>query len=309
MKKITMSTLLSLTMASSSFAGYQFTSKTTDAQGQQLSGTKGWVDGPKVRIEQTENSSDQQGEAGSYLLSNDGGKTVYMVSPRDKSYMKIDVDQLATRVGTFMNAAGPLMKVEFKDPQFKTVLNERGPEMFGLSTRHIKTTTSYTVDATVFGHHNITQVSRKDEIWLTKELNDSGMEIWSQQREIKTGNENIDKVIAAESKRLGGIPLKVISVTTSKSSDGEEETETSITEITSLKKADIPADTFKVPAGYQNKTEKIKSGLQALTSGLQKMQQSSNGGSDSKASCSGNEAEDAGKAIGGLLNGLFGGGK
>jgi len=154
-----------------------------DGNGRTVSPAKGLVDGPKAKIVTLENTK-ESGDAGTYILSRDGGKNVYLVSPANKSYVKIDIDELAAQVGNFMNAAGSFVKLEFSDPEFKTVLDERGPQMFGMKTRHIKTETSYTVNATVFGRSNRTAVTRKDEIWLTKDLNDSGMKLWSQQREI-----------------------------------------------------------------------------------------------------------------------------
>ena len=291
MKRVVVA-VVTLVTALNAFAGIEFTSKVSDKRDRTISTSKAWIDGDNAKI--TYDGKDSK--SGSYMLSTDGGQTIYMVNPKEKSYLKVDVDQLASQVGNFMNAAGGFMKLEFKDPKFKTTLNERGPEMFGLPTRHLKTETSYTVVATVFGKKNISHISRKDEIWLTDKLHDKALEIWSQQRKIRTGNENIDKVISAESSRIKGVPLKIISVTSTRESNGRERVEKSTTEITSLHKKKIPAATFKLPRNYENKNEEVKAGLQAIKSELIK-------------DAGDNAAEDTGKAVNSLLNGLFGGGK
>jgi len=291
-------TLIGLVLATglTATAGIEFNAKVTDKSGRAVTTTRGWVDGQKAKIEYVTGSNRGEVRRGSYILSKDGGKTVYMVDPQNKSYIKMDIDKLASQVGDFMNAAGAFMKLEFTNPKFKTLLDERGPKMFGLSTRHVKTETSYTVTASVFGNKNVTAVDRKDELWLTKKLTDSGMQLWTQQRTIKTGNEDIDKIIAAETKRFDGIPLKIISVTTSRENSDKAEVTTLITEITSLKKAAVPNSTFEIPAGYQNNNETLESGLNALSKSLNEAADSNKDGSPAKS-------------INTFMNGLFGSGK
>jgi hypothetical protein len=291
-RKTTMVGLVLLT-AATAMAGIEFTSKVSDERGRAVSSTRGWVDGSKAKIEEVSGRGSGGMEKGSYILSKDGGKTIYMVDPQNKSYLKMDIDQLASQVGQFMNAAGAFVKLEFTNPKFKTISDERGPKMYGLPTRHVKTETSYTVEASVFGRKNITVISRKDEIWLTKKLRDSGLQIWTQQRTIKTGNENIDKIIKAETKRLDGIPLKITSVTTTRENNDEPEVTTVTHEITSLKKAGISAEVFEIPADYKNNNEKVASGLEAITKGLQE-------GTDSR-----NEGSPA-QSINSFMNGIFG---
>jgi hypothetical protein len=152
------------------------------------------------------------------------------------------------------------------------------------------------VTASVFGNKNVTAVSRKDEVWLTKKLADSGMQIWTQQRTIKTGSESIDKIIAAETKRFDGIPLKIISVTTSRENSDKAEVTTLITEITSLKKTAIQSSEFEIPAGYKNNNETMESGLDAISKSLNDVTDSSKDGSPAKS-------------LDTFMNGLFGKGK
>ncbi len=287
---------LILATTASAMAGIEFTSKVTDKRGKPVSITKGWVDGPKAKIEYVNGQRGNGISKGSYLVSKDGGKTVYMVDPQNKSYMKFDIDKLASQVGNIMNAAGGFISLKFTDPKFKTLSDDRGPKMYGLPTRHVKTETSYTVKASVFGQQNTTAISRNDEIWLTKKIQDKGMHIWTQQRTIKTGNEDIDKIIASETKRLDGIPLKVISVTTTRENNGKPEVTTVTHEITSFKRTKIASGTFEIPRDYTSTNAEVATGLQALTQQMQK---------DTKDS----EKGSPGAAVNSLMNGIFGGRK
>ncbi len=287
---------LILATTASTMAGIEFTSKVTNKRGQTVSRTKGWVDGPKAKIEYVSGQKSSGLKKGSYILSKDGGKTVYAVDPQNKSYMKFDIDKLASQVGDFMNAAGGFISLKFTNPEFKTLSDDRGPEMHGLPTRHLKTETSYTVSASVFGQKNITSISRKDETWLTKKIRDKGMQIWTQQRTIKTGNKDIDKIIASETKRLDGIPLKVTSVTTTKENNKKPQVTTVTHEITSLKRTKIDAETFEIPKDYTSNNAEIATGFKALTQHMQ---------NDTKNSKDGTPGASVNK----MLNGLFGGGK
>jgi len=287
---------LILATTASAIAGIEFTSKVTNKQGQTVSRTKGWVDGPRAKIEYVSGQASAGLKRGSYILSQDGGKTVYAVDPQNRSYMKFDIDKLASKVGDFMNAAGGFISLKFTNPKFKTISDSRGTERYGLSTRHVKTETSYTVTASVFGQKNITSISRKDEVWLTKKLKDSGMQIWTQQRSIKTGNQDIDKIIASETKRLDGIPLKITSITTTKENNDKPEVTTVTHEITSLKQSKIAAGTFDIPKDYTNNNAEIATGFKAFTQQMQ---------NDTKDSDKGSPAA----AVNSLMNGLFGGRK
>jgi hypothetical protein len=295
MKRLLVVTGVSVLIGLSARAGVEFSSRVTDDQSREIALTKGVVDGPKARIDYLKSAADTGVKSGSYLLTKDGGKTIYMVDAENKSYLKMDIDKLASQVGDFMNAAGAFVRIKFSDPKFKTILNERGPKMFGLPTRHVKTETSYTVTAFVFGRRNVTTVSRQEEMWVTMKLKDSGMQIWTQQRRIKTGNKGLDKMIESETKRIKGIPLKLKSVTTTKQSNGKSETSTVMTEITSLKQVSVDAGKFEIPRDYKNNNEEIAAGINEL-----KRQIKENNDTKHKE---GTPTESINK----LMNGFFGG--
>jgi len=288
-------TALLITATVPAFAGLEFMTKTSDTRGT-VATAKGLVDGPKAKIEFVSGRSGPGMQKGNYMLSQDGGKTIYVVNPQEQSYMKLDVDKVAATAGQFMNAAKGFMQMTVSDPKIETLSDERGPKLHGYKTRHIKKRTSYTMTTSVFGRKDVTSVSREDELWVTDDLKDTGMQMWSKQRSVKTGHAEIDKVIEAEAAKLDGVPLKAVSVTTTKKSNGSEDVTTLTNEITSLKKARIPGKTFELPAGYKDSMAEVAAEMKRAGQEMESETENAPAGSPEQA-------------INSLMKGLFGGGR
>ena len=238
------------------WAGLEFQTQTSDKQGI-VATTHGFVDGAKAKIVFVSGRSGPGMQKGNYMLSQDGGKNIYLVNPEEKSYMKLNLDQIATQVGQFMDMAKGFVSMKFSEPKIETLLNERGPTMHGYPTEHIKQRTAYTISTSIFGQKDTTAMSREDEIWITKSIKDPGMQIWALQRSIRTGNKEIDKIIEAEAKKLNGIPLKTISVTTTRKGNGQTDVVTAVNQITAIKKSRIEPSTFAPPQGYRDATGEV----------------------------------------------------
>jgi len=296
----TLASVLLLT-TTAALAGIDFTTQTSDASGP-VATTRGLVDGDKAKIEFVSGRSGPGMQAGNYMLSQDGGKTLYMVNPKEESYMKLDLDKIASQVGMFMDAAKGFVSMTFSDPKVETLLDEKGPSMHGYATRHVKMRTAYTMSSSFFGRKDTTSVSRDDEMWVTKELKDAGMQIWAKQRSIRTGNADIDKVIAAETGKVSGIPLKTISVTTTRKGNGADDVVTATNAVTSLKTARVPAATFELPANYKDATAELAAEMKKAGEELDK---EVNEEADPSAAKPGSPQDSVRK----LMKGLFGGRK
>ena len=98
------------------FAGLEFTTKTSDKSGM-VTTAKGLVEGPKAKIEFVSGRGGPGMQKGNYMLSQDGGNTIYIVNPQEESYMKLDVDKVAATAGQFMNAAKGFMNMTASDPK------------------------------------------------------------------------------------------------------------------------------------------------------------------------------------------------
>lgn len=244
--------------ATPGFAGIHYKSTTrTESQGSRAQSSdiqaEGWVSGEKVKVAFLTNNGNPMAQAGTYILSKDGGKTIYLVNPQDKSYAEWSLQGMLGAVGAIMNGMGPLLKVQFADLKSTKLGEDDGGTVVGLPTRHYKYRTTYTMTVKVLGMGNTADVVSDQDVWATSRLTDLGLGVWLRAEPQRTGNAEFDKLIAAESGRFQGFPLKVVTTNTSTSKKGDKTTTTRSTmEVTSLDaSASIPASTFEIPAGYK----------------------------------------------------------
>jgi hypothetical protein len=196
----------------------------------------------KARIDFTEGQMPGAGDGG-YLITKDGGKSFYMVSPKEKTYMKWDMDAMMGMAG----AVGNMMKMQISDPKVETILDESGDPILGYPTRHFKIRTSYHMVMSVMGFKNETTINKEDETWTTTKLDVSALGNWFNKAP-KTQNPELDKLIEAQKGKLTGVPLKMLSVQTSTDNQGKAtvtRTSMNVTEIKTI--SDVPVD---IPADY-----------------------------------------------------------
>jgi Domain of unknown function (DUF4412) len=247
-----------LTAAAPAVAGvhYKSTTHTESSAGARAGGdieVEGWVSGEKARIEFRESAGNPMTKAGSYLITKDGGKTVYLVDPEEKTYAVWDLKAMMGMVGGVMNGAGPLLHLEFTDPKVEKTLDEDGGTVAGLPTRHTHYRTSYSMTIKVLGMGNTADVLTDQDIWSTQRLSDVALGVWLRSEPPRTGNEQLDKLIAAGMAKAQGFPLKMVTVTTNTShKKGKQTTTRSTMEVTELDTSAKVADaSFEIPSGYQ----------------------------------------------------------
>jgi hypothetical protein len=211
----------------------------------------GQVSGGKARVEFRE-SANPFTAAGSYLITKDGGRTVYLVNPEDKTWAVFDVEQMLGAMGGVLQSMGPLLKLEFTDPKVEKLGEEDGGTVAGLPTRHSRFRTSYSMKVKVLGMGQATEVVTDQEIWATSAVSDAGLGVWLRSSSPRTGNEQLDKLIAAEAGKVTGFPLKTVTVSTSKDKKGKESVSRMTMEVTELKTGvTVPETAFEIPAGYE----------------------------------------------------------
>ncbi|HEX3131742.1 MAG TPA: DUF4412 domain-containing protein [Thermoanaerobaculia bacterium] len=238
------------------FAGihYKSVTKTEDAQnrGGNSMEVEGWVAGEKARVEFKE-SGNPAAKQGSWLLTKDGGKTIFLVDPEEKTYAEWNLQAMLGLVGSVMQGMGPLLKIEFSDPKVEKLLEEAGGTVAGLPTRHYKYRTSYLMKMRVLGMANEANVVTEQDIWSTDRLQDVALGIWLRSDPPRTGNEQFDKLIAAEAGKTQGFPLKTVTVSTTTQKKNNKQTVTRSTmEVTQLDtSANVPGSSFEIPAGYK----------------------------------------------------------
>jgi hypothetical protein len=233
---------------------YQATTK-TDAQSRSSEvRVEGWAAGDKAKVEFKESTDGNPvTQKGTYIVSKDGGKTLYLVNPEEKTYAVWDLRGMLGAAGAVMNGVGPLLKVQFSEPKVEKLAEDDGGTLLGMPTRHYKYRTSYTMTMKVLGMGNASDVVTEQEFWTTTKLGDAGLGVWLRSEPPRTGNAELDKLLTAESYKMQGFPLKTVTVTSSTDKKrGRTNTSRSTMEVTQLDaSAAVPATAFEIPAGYK----------------------------------------------------------
>lgn len=244
-------------IAGQAYAGYQITiqsvsdgnkghGRRSQTQGQPThSVIQMATDGDMARIDFKEGQGPGAGEGG-YLVTTNAGKPFYMVSPKDKTYMKWDMESMMGLAG----AMGGMMKMKISDPKVEMLLDEAGEKMLGYSTRHYKFRTSYQMSMTVMGFKNESSVVKEEETWTTKQLDITTLGSWFSKMP-KTNNEDLDKLIQAEKGKMTGMPLKTLSVQTNTDGEGKSTVTRTSMEVTEIKKIGAGDVAAEIPADYK----------------------------------------------------------
>ena len=234
---------------------YQATTRTEtpQARGSEVR-VEGWAAGDKAKVEFKEATNGNPfTQKGTYILSKDGGKTLYLVNPAEKTYAVWDLRGMLGAAGAVMNGIGPLLKVQFSEPQVEKLAEDDGGTLLGLPIRHYKYRTSYTMTMRVLGRANVNDVVTEQDFWTTTKLGDAGLSVWLRSEPPRTGNVELDKLLTADRYKMQGFPLKTVTVSTSTDKKkGRTNTTRTSMEVTQLDaSAAVPASAFEIPSGYK----------------------------------------------------------
>lgn len=249
-KRIVAVAVLVLALAPAAWAGMVFTSVTKMEGGKgtpaQANTVKGYVDGELARIE-FQDSNNPIMEKGTYLITTDGGKEVYLVNPKKKTYSKLDVEGMMG----FAGGAMKMMNMKFSDPKVEKLGEGPGAIVAGMPTIHYTFRTTYSMSMSFMGMKKATRIVQEEEIWSAPKLVEAALGIWLRKSPPKFGDENLDKLVRAEMDKVEGFPLKRKTVQTTTDEKGRSETTTTMMEVTSLEVTSVPGSLFEIPSGYQ----------------------------------------------------------
>lgn len=240
-------------LAAPARAAMYFESVTTTAgqQGEQVLRTKSWVEGDNAKIVFAESDNPLMTEGG-YLLTNDGGRTLYLVDPEEKTISEWNVEALLGAFGTVMQGMGPLLKINVSDPKVEKLADEPGEPILGRSTHHYRFRTTYTMEMRVMGMGQSSAVDTVVDTWTTTQLSDPGFGAWLRRDPPRTGIADLDKLVDAEiAKGIAGVPLRMRTVSTSRDKKGRETVTTTTMEVTTIREEAAPAGAFAMPSGYE----------------------------------------------------------
>lgn len=245
-----------LAAAAPGFAGIHYKATTTvqdaAAKNSQIK-VEGWVSGDNAKVAFLESGGNPVAQEGTYMITKDGGRTLYLVNPEEKTYAKWDLQGMLGSVGAIMNGMGPLLKIQFTDPKVEKLGEGDGGTVQGVPTRNYKYRTSYTMTVKVLGMGNTSDVVTEQEIWVTPKLLDAGLGVWLRAEPPRTGNKEFDKLLNSEAYDFQGFPMKMVTTSTqTPKKGGKPSTSRSTMEVTQLDaSANVPASAFEIPNGYE----------------------------------------------------------
>lgn len=251
-RHLTLVSALLLACAPAAFAGIHYTADTLTESGKQRQKmtVEGWVDGAGAKIVFTEAGTPLM-KKGSYVVTEDGGETIYLVDPEEKTYVEWDLEALLQGLGGMMQAMGGMVDVQVDGVEVDNLDSGAGPAMHGLPTAYRKYSLSYDLRIKVMGMTRESRVETVNEVWSTDALDDVALGLWLRDAPT-TGFEAVDELIAAQQGQATGFPLKTVTTSTTTGKKGkQQDSSTTTMVVTSLdREASIPPATFKVPEGY-----------------------------------------------------------
>lgn len=249
LNKLGMVALAIIALAVPALAGVEFVAVTRGDSGLVEARVRALVSGSNIRVEYLEGEGAGPGE---YMVSRDGGKTLYWVEPATHTYAKYDTEEMMSAVGAMVQGVRGTMRVRFQSPKIEKLLEEDGGPVAGVPTRHYRYRTTYVSTAESMGVVKTISTTVEEDIWSSTELKDPALGAWLNKTPAKTGDVQFDSIIAAEMNKVQGFPVKRITVTRSvEPKDGKEHVARAEMEVMELKQVSAVDDAkFKVPAGY-----------------------------------------------------------
>jgi hypothetical protein len=231
---------------------YEATTRTVSQNGKTTQDfvVEGWVDGEKARIEFRQAKGAPVPDGG-YLITTDGGTTMYMVNPKDKQYMRWDLAGMLKSLTALTQSSGGMIDLRFTDSKVEDLGAGEDAEILGYHATSHKYRASYHMEMKVIGFKKAYSVVSEDQVWTTTALDAPGFGAWLRKAPPKTGDADLDKLIATQAKHIEGVPLRTVSHSTMTDSKGKTETSNMTMEVTKIEETPVDAAMFTIPDGYE----------------------------------------------------------
>lgn len=238
-------------------AGWHYTAVTETVEEKAKNNTKmlveAWIDGNKGKVLFTDTKGNPMLKDGNYLITTDGGATIYLVNPKDQNYMEWDMSMLMQMAGSM----GNMVKMQIDNYVTEQLEKSEGDNILGYKTTRYKHQTSYDMVVKVMGMGSTTSTETISEAWVTNKFTDSAFDVWLRMGPTTTGNESLDTMIEEEMNKIKGFPLRVKTKTETKQWNKKrtkvrrKQTSHSSTQVTKLAKMSVPGSTFQIPSNYE----------------------------------------------------------
>lgn len=232
---------------------YDFTASKTDDDGE-TAGTV-YVAGDRWRIDV---ASESAGKAGDYLLSTDGGRTITIVHPDQRSYSVHDAGDFERIVSRVMRGLDAVMTLQLRDAKVATASLGAGEAVAGRATRRYRLTQEYEVSVGMFGVSSDTRQRVVTDYWVDPRLALPRNPVLEMMSTLETALAQHDAAFvrrSAEARRtlFRGAPLKVVVTAESREDDGAVKRKVRTIQLGEIQQVAIDAPVFEVPRGFERK--------------------------------------------------------
>ena len=238
---------------STAFAGIYFESTNVTRQAGKKKGDEvlvhAWVDGDNSKVLFIDGDRGMMQE-GYYLLTTDGGETLYLVNPQDENYFRWSLDGMFAGLGVLMQGVGGMFSIDFSEAHYEKLGEEPGGDVLGRSTRKVTSVTSFVMDMKMLGIKRHDRIESTQEAWVAKGLTDLGLAIWLRTKPPATGDEDFDALLQKDWEGMDGFPLRTRTTTTTTNKKGKTSTSVSTMDVTVLREEDVPPSTFVIDPHY-----------------------------------------------------------
>jgi hypothetical protein len=243
-----------LFISSPALAGvtYDFTSATTGITSQTIEG-RVQADGKSLRIDVGKGDGVLL-RNGSVVLSSAGGQKMTVVDPAAKSYFELDLAQVIGNASAMLGQLGGDMKFDVRNVSTSAPVD--GGSLEGFPAKKSTIRTQYDLSLTALGQPMAIAIAVVTDVWWTDQLPADYMN-FLQMRGLRTGVEAVDKLLSTGANHIDGFPLKQHSQTKI-TMNGKDITTTTTSTVRNVKRADVPATVFTVPAGFAKRESPLK---------------------------------------------------
>jgi uncharacterized protein DUF4412 len=224
---------------------YEFRSTSSGMRESALTG-RVTAEGSHMRMDLT-SGDDFLFKANSFVLTNDGGRTLQVFDPTAKTYYIISLNDLMAQPGSMLGNLGG--SVKFQNPKVSVRDLGAGETISGYPTHHAIVDAEYDVAIDVMGNQMTSHMTMSTESWTTDRL-EAAAANFLQTKEMRTGFADLDKLLDAQAKAINGrFPVKQVT-TIHVQQGGADLKSITTSEVANIEKKPIAASTFQEPTGY-----------------------------------------------------------
>lgn len=254
MRRLTVVAMALVAAAGTAAAGMRYESETRtvdeDGDAQQVFIVTSWVDGPQARVEFREAKGGTLPGDG-YLVTPDGGSTMFFVNPEEKTYMEWDLSSMFKALGDLQQASGGMVSLDFSDTSADYLGSSPGGTVLGYETTAHRMKTAFTMEMKVMGMTRRNTVETESEAWVTTGLEAAGFDAWLRKTPPTTGDAELDTMLKEMANRIDGTVLKSVATTVMTDKKGRQRRSVTTTEVTTVEETDVSPDLFEIPADFE----------------------------------------------------------